>query len=90
MGDPTRRCHLRRKKPMSPAEQKVLAIFRMYRVSPYQMLCLNRVTQGNLEAPLQRLIQRGLVVKERTKDAYHLTPAGYVAAQSETESPVAS
>lgn len=68
---------------MSPAEQKVLAIFRMYRVSPYQMLCLNRATQGNLEAPLERLVKRGLIVKERTKDAYHLTPAGYVAVQSD-------
>ncbi|HEX7449536.1 MAG TPA: hypothetical protein VF306_18405 [Pirellulales bacterium] len=68
---------------MTPSEQKVLAIFRLYRVSPYQMLCLDRATQGNLQAPLDRLIKRGLIVKERTKDAYHLTPAGYVAVQSE-------
>ncbi len=68
---------------MSPSEQKVLAIFRLYRVSPYQMLCIDRTTQGNLQAPLDRLIKRGFIVKERTKDGYHLTPAGYVAVQSE-------
>lgn len=68
---------------MLPSEEKVLAIFRFYRVSPYQMLCLDRATQGSLQAPLGRLIKRGWIVKEGTKDAYHLTPAGYAAVQSD-------
>jgi hypothetical protein len=65
---------------MTSAELKVMAIFRLYGVLPDQMLCLNGKLQQELQAPLDRLIQRGLIVREGRHDAYHLTTAGYQAA----------
>lgn len=64
---------------MIDSEEKVLAIFRMYGVTPYQMLCLDRAAQGDLAAPINRLIQKGFIVREGRHEAYHLTPTGYAA-----------
>lgn len=64
---------------MLNAEEKVLAIFRLYGVLPYQMLCLDRSAQGDLRAPIDRLIEKGFIVREARHDAYHLTPTGYAA-----------
>jgi hypothetical protein len=62
---------------MIDGEEKVLEIFRMYGVIPYQMLCLDRQIQMALAGPINRLIQKGLIVCEGRNDAYHLTPTGY-------------
>jgi hypothetical protein len=66
---------------MIDGEEKVLDIFRMYRVTPYQMLCIDRAVQGALAAPINRLIQKGFIVCEGRHDGYHLTPAGYAVVQ---------
>jgi hypothetical protein len=62
---------------MVDGEEKVLQVFRMYGVIPYQMLCLDRQIQIALADPIKRLIQKGLIVCEERHDAYHLTPEGY-------------
>jgi hypothetical protein len=64
---------------MTSAEAKVMEIFRFYGVLPYQMLCLNGKVQQELQVPLDRLIQQGLIVREGRHDAFHLTPMGYEA-----------
>jgi DNA-binding MarR family transcriptional regulator len=69
---------------MNNSEDKVLAIFRLYGVTPYQMLCLDRTAQTELKAPLDRLIKKGMIVRERRQDAYHLTPTGYAAVRQGT------
>ena len=65
---------------MTDAEKKVMQIFHFYRVAPYQMLCLNGRLQDDLHIPLDRLIQKGFIVREGHHDAFHLTPTGYQAA----------
>lgn len=64
---------------MTDSEAKVMEIFRFYGVAPYQMLCLNGKVQQDLHAPLDRLIRKGLIVREGRHDAYHLTSTGYQA-----------
>lgn len=70
---------------MSPGEDQVLAIFRFYRMSPYQMLCLDRATQTSLAKPLDRLIERGLLVREDRHGGFHLTNDGFEAVRSTNE-----
>ena len=65
---------------MMDGEAKVMQVFRFYGVAPYQMLCLNGKVQQDLQAPLDRLIRKGFIVREGHHDAYHLTPMGYQAA----------
>jgi len=64
---------------MANSEDKVLAIFRLYDVTPYQMLCLDRTARTELKGPIDRLVKKGFLVRERRQDAYHLTRAGYAA-----------
>jgi hypothetical protein len=66
-----------REASMTDAEKKVMQIFHFYRVAPYQMLCLNGRVQEDLHVPLDRLIERGFIVREGHHDAYHLTSIGY-------------
>jgi hypothetical protein len=68
------------------AESRVLEIFRSYGVLPYQMLCLNWKLQQDLHVPLDRLIQKGFIVREGRHDAYHLTPIGYQAVKKVPDS----
>jgi RIO-like serine/threonine protein kinase len=58
-------------------ETAVLAIFRRFRVGPYQMLFLNSNTDAQLRTPISHLIKSGLVEREKRPHAYHLTTAGY-------------
>ncbi|HEX7379891.1 MAG TPA: hypothetical protein VF278_22400 [Pirellulales bacterium] len=67
---------------MTTAELKVMEIFRFYSVAPYQMLCLDSKVQHELRAPLDQLVQRGLIVREDRHNAYHLTMSGYDAVKS--------
>lgn len=71
---------------MTNAELKVMEIFRFYGVLPYQMLCLSGKTQQELRAPLDRLVQQGLIVCEHRHNAYHLTAIGYDAVKNMLES----
>ena len=67
------------------AEGKVMDIFRFYGVLPYQMLCLNPKVQQDYRGPLDRLIQKGLVVREDRHGGYHLTSSGYAAVNQPRE-----
>jgi hypothetical protein len=71
---------------MTDAEAKVMDIFRFYGVLPYQMLCLSWKIQQDLQAPLDRLIGKGFIVREGRHDGFHLTPLGYQALNPGTES----
>jgi hypothetical protein len=65
---------------VTPAELKIMAIFRRFRVGPYKMLCMNHFIDETFLAAMENLIERKLVVKDRPAHAYYLTPAGYEAA----------
>jgi len=66
---------------MSAAEIRILKHFRRYEVKPAEMLFVNfhecRVTAHGFAAAMKRLIDKGLVIKERPLQAYSLTRAGY-------------
>ena len=64
---------------MLDGEQRVLAIFRQYRVRPYQMLFLNANAEQRVQRWMAGLVSRGLVIRERHMNAYHLTTACYEA-----------
>lgn len=65
---------------MTPAEHKIMAVFRRFRVGPYKMLCMNHFVDEAFLAAMEHLIDRKLVVKDRPAHAYYLTRAGYEAA----------
>lgn len=60
-------------------EQAVLDVFQAYMVSSGEMLCFHGPLREVHADPLQRLIEQKLLVKERFKDGYSLTDAGYAA-----------
>jgi hypothetical protein len=66
---------------MSDAEVKILRQFRQYRMGARAMLFFNAgLSRSHPRAFCQAmtaLIRDGLVVKERPRDAYSLTPLGY-------------
>ncbi len=62
---------------MTPAELRIMAIFRSFRVGPYKMLCMNHFIDDAFLAAMENLIDRKLVVKDRPAHAYYLTRAGY-------------
>ncbi len=62
---------------MSDAETNVLAVFRRFRVGPYQMLCFNGPQAQRMRPAIQKLIAKRLAVREHFPNAYSLTPAGY-------------
>jgi DNA-binding IclR family transcriptional regulator len=71
---------------MNAAEWSILDLFRRYLVRPSEMLFCNagncRITDSSFHSAMLRLVQRGLVVKERPRCAYSLTEAGYRLARS--------
>jgi len=64
---------------MSPAEQSVLAIFRMYQLTPGRMLCLHGDDLDKFDAPLATMTERGWLTEERYRGGYSLTETGYAA-----------
>ena len=64
---------------LAPDERAVLDVFQTYMVSSGEMLCFHGPVREAHAAPLRRLIERKLLVKERFKDGYSLTDAGYAA-----------
>ncbi|MBI2824428.1 MAG: hypothetical protein HYX69_07060 [Planctomycetia bacterium] len=66
---------------MKPSTHNVLAIFRRYKVRPDQMLFIHNLDDRRQSAMTQ-LINDGLVIRERRRNAYSLTAEGYAAVQS--------
>jgi hypothetical protein len=68
---------------MTDAEAKILRQFRQYRMGASGMLFFNagmsRTHPRAFCQAMTALIRDGLVVKERPRDAYSLTPRGYQA-----------
>jgi hypothetical protein len=71
----------RKERAMSSDECKILAFFRHYDIGPDEMLFFNpgecKVGPTPFRNAMDSLISRGLVIKERPKQAYSLTRRGY-------------
>ncbi len=63
----------------SASEQRVFRTFRQYLMVPGQMLCFSGPNLERDKAALNLLTDKKLLVKEKFKGAYSLTPAGYTA-----------
>ncbi len=78
---------------MTDSESAVLRLFRDYRMEPNQILCLHagfaKSHPREFSAAMRSLVEQELLVKERWRDAYSLTPSGYAASlQSSASGPV--
>ena len=62
---------------MSPAEHRLLDIFRQYLMTPGRMLCLNSQQLQSYRVAIVKLIENDLLTKESYKGGYSLTEAGY-------------
>ena len=62
---------------ISTSEQRVLHTFRKFLMTPGQMLCFSGPNLEQDEAILELLTERELLVKEKFKGGYSLTPAGF-------------
>ncbi len=66
---------------MSVVEKAILKLFQRYEVGPAEMLFVDfrecRLSATDFSMGMSRLIDKGLVVKERPSQAYSLTRAGY-------------
>lgn len=66
---------------MNADECVILALFRQYKIGPDEMLFFNTGTCKLSGTPfrnaMQSLMSRGMVIKERPKEAYSLTRQGY-------------
>ena len=71
---------------MTATELRILRVFRSYQVGPAEMLFLSsgdcRVSASSFLPAMRRLIDKGMIVKERPEHAYSLTEAGYEMARS--------
>jgi hypothetical protein len=70
---------LDRSDAMSPAEQSLLAVFRMFQVTPGRMLCFFGPELEKHDRSLTALTQRGWLTEERFHGGYSLTEAGFAA-----------
>ena len=66
---------------MTATEVSIMRVFRSYQVGPAEMLFLNsgdcRVSASSFVPAMRRLIDKGMIIKERPDHAYSLTKAGY-------------
>lgn len=66
---------------LSKAEQSLLAVFRKFRVGQGEMLCFFGPTLDKHRRALASLTDQGMLVKERFRGGYALTPSGYAASR---------
>jgi hypothetical protein len=64
---------------LSASEQRVLRTFKQFLITPGQMLCFYGPNLELSKAALELLIDKDLLVKEKFKDGYSLTRAGFAA-----------
>ncbi|HEX3870060.1 MAG TPA: hypothetical protein VHV77_06470 [Pirellulales bacterium] len=67
---------------MSDGEAAVLKIFHVYRMRPYKMLFLDANLDARFAKAVGHLLDRGWIIRERHKHAFHLSSAGYKAMRS--------
>jgi hypothetical protein len=81
------RCFMPQAEPaMNQAEADILRFFRTYGVKSNEMLFFNcgmaKSHPPQFKRAMQSMMQRGLVVQERHRNAYSLTASGYRASLS--------
>lgn len=64
---------------LTTSEQRVMRTFRQFLMTPGQMLCFSGPNLKQNKATLDILIDKELLVKEKFKGGYSLTPAGFAA-----------
>ena len=73
---------------MTATEVTILRFFRRFQVGPTEMLFLNsadcKVGASSFIPAMRRLIDKGIVVKERPEQAFSLTYEGYRLSRSES------
>jgi RIO-like serine/threonine protein kinase len=66
---------------MTSIECAILGFFRRYQIMPNEMLFFNphdcKIAPTAFDTAMRSLVDRGLVAKERAKQAYSLTEQGY-------------
>ena len=62
---------------LSPAEQSVLGVFKNYLLTPGKMFCFGSSDLEVFDAPLEQLIDKGLLIVEKPKGGYSLTQTGF-------------
>jgi hypothetical protein len=66
---------------MNAAEWNILGLFRRYLIRPSEIMFVNahdcRVAEDHFASAILGLVKKGLLVKERPRQAYSLTHAGY-------------
>ncbi len=70
---------------LSTSENRVLRTFRRFLMTPGQMLCFYGPNLEQDKATLELMTDKDLLVKEKFKGGYSLTPAGF-AAMNDSES----
>ena len=71
---------------MTKAERDIMRHFRKYRVGVNEMLCFDtnpsKTNSSEFQVAMTSLIESGLVVRERRRHAYSLTPEGFATSLS--------
>jgi hypothetical protein len=72
--------------PMTEAERQIMRHFRQYHVRANEMLFFNtnpaNAASPKFQSAMESLIRNGLVVRERRRNAYSLTDAGFTRSMS--------
>jgi hypothetical protein len=75
-----------REQPMTEAEKQIMRYFRQYRIGANEMLFFNtnpaNATSPKFQLAMDSLIRGGFVVRERRRNAYSLTDAGFTKSMS--------
>ena len=64
---------------LTTSEQRVLRTFRRFLMIPGQMLCFSGPNLKQDKATLTRMTDKELLVEEKFKGGYSLTPTGFAA-----------
>lgn len=71
---------------MTATEFAIMGFFRRYKIRPDEMLFFNpadcKMSPGPFNTAMESLMRRGLVIKERPKQAYSLTRNGYAVSRT--------
>jgi hypothetical protein len=71
---------------MTQTERDILRHFRTYHIGVNEMLCFNTTMSTSnstkFQSAINALVRDGLVVKERLRGAYSLTPEGFTQSMS--------
>lgn len=70
---------------LSKSEQRVLRTFDDFLVAPGEMLCFYGPDLERNRAALKTLAEKDLIVKERFKGGYSLTPEGFAVMKDATK-----